>query len=55
MLGSEFSWRESRGNYITLRLLVHPIAKAQGKGGVIVDGLVLVKVYPPRVEKACGE
>ena len=47
--------RESDGSYNTLRLLVQPISETQGKGGVVVDGLVLVKAYPPRVEQACGE
>jgi hypothetical protein len=55
LLGSEFSWRESRSSYNTLRLLVQPVVEAQGKGGVVADGLVLVKVYPPGVEQACGE
>jgi hypothetical protein len=53
--GSEFSWRESRSSYSTLRLLVQPVVEAQGKGGVVADGLVIVKVYPPGVEQACGE
>jgi hypothetical protein len=47
--------RESRSSYSTLRLLVQPVVEAQGKGGVLADGLVLVKVYPPGVEQACGE
>jgi hypothetical protein len=47
--------RESHGSYNTLRLLVQPVAEAHGKGGVEVDGLVLVKVYPPGVEHACGD
>ena len=47
--------RESLSNYSTLGLLVQPVVEAQGKGGVIDDGLVLVKVYPPGVEQACGE
>jgi hypothetical protein len=42
--------RESRSSYSTLRLLVQPVAEAQGKGGVVADGLVLVKEYPPGVE-----
>jgi hypothetical protein len=47
--------RESRSSHITLRLLVHLVVEAQGKGVVLVDGLVLVKVYPPGVEQICGE
>jgi hypothetical protein len=47
--------RESRSSYTTLRLLVQPVAEAEGKGGVLANGLVLVKVYPPEVEQACGE
>ena len=46
--------RESHSRYSTLRLLVQPIVEAQGKGGVVVDGLVLVKVYPPGLSKRVG-
>jgi hypothetical protein len=38
---------DSRSSYNTLRLPVHPVSEAQSKGGVVVDGLILVKVYPP--------
>jgi hypothetical protein len=38
-----------------MRFLVQPVVEAPGKGGVIVDGIVLVKLYPPGVEKACVE
>ena len=34
---SEGNWNYS--SHIALRLLVRPVAKVQGKGGVIVDGL----------------
>jgi hypothetical protein len=47
--------RESCSSHSTLRLLVQPVVEAQGKGGVLADGLVLVKVYPPGVEQVCGE
>ena len=47
--------RESRSTYSTMRLLVQPVAEAQGKGGVVADGLALVKVYPLGVEQECGE
>ena len=47
--------RESHSNYSTLRLLVQPVVEAQGKGGILANGLVSVKVYPPGVDKVCGE
>jgi hypothetical protein len=31
------------------------VVESQGKGGVVADGIILVKVYPLRVEQACGE
>jgi hypothetical protein len=46
--------RESRSSYNTLRLLVQPVVEAQGKGGVVADGLVLVKVYPPGWSRRVG-
>jgi hypothetical protein len=52
--GSDFSWRESRNNYSTLRLLVQPITEAL-EGRRTIDELVIVKVYTPGVEQVCGE
>jgi hypothetical protein len=52
--GSEFSWRESRSSYNTLRLLVQPIVEAL-EGRWTTDGLVIVKVYTPGVGQVCGE
>jgi hypothetical protein len=37
--GSEFSWKGSCSCYRALRILVRPVAEAQGKGGEAADGL----------------
>jgi hypothetical protein len=55
--GSEFSWKESRSCYKSLRISVRHVVEAQGMGSEAVDGLsyVTVKVYNPGVGQACGE
>jgi hypothetical protein len=55
--GSENSWKGSCSCHRAWRILVQPVAKAQGKGGLAAEGLsgVTVKVYTPGVGQACGE
>jgi hypothetical protein len=55
--GSESSWKGSCSFHRDQRILVRPIVEAQGKGGLVAEGLscVTVKVYTSRVGQACGE
>ena len=55
--GNENYWKGSYSYHRAQRILVWPVAEAQGKGGLETKGLssVTVKVYTPGVGQACGE